>query len=464
MKFLVFFLLLSFSHLSFAADPEKGYDYLVNGGYIGCGIPIDVLKRVEPFLNAVPQSLSGWFNPLFQAPLFKKSEIPGRTGTNANLSHEFNAFVTRRGNEVANFNCLSCHSQRIGNQVIVGLGNSLRDFTYDIRFLLAEIRPFYRTSKEREEGAFFERSLSAISPYIQMHTVGVNPAINLTFALMAHRVPETLAWSDSFLMDPPSKEVPPVHVPPWWRMRKRKTMFYSGEIAGEHRRIMMLASSLCADSVDQVEEMDEAFKDVESYIHSLPPPPYPHSVDSALASRGKGLFLKNCASCHGTYGPNGVYSEKLIPIEIVKTDPALMIQETSKDHDRFIDWGRRSIYYTQETTFHPNQGYIAPALDGIWATAPYLHNGSVPNLEGVLNSSVRPKYWKRSFDSQDYDTIQLGWKYQSVSLWDVFDFLPFEKRFVYDTTLAGYSNQGHDFGDTLSQDERLSVIEYLKLL
>ena len=36
--------------------------------------------------------------------------------------------------------------------------------------------------------------------------------------------------------------------------------------------------------------------------------------------------------------------------------------------------------------FEPFDGYIAPPLDGIWITAPYLHNGSVPDLETLLNS------------------------------------------------------------------------------
>jgi hypothetical protein len=55
-------------------------------------------------------------------------------------------------------------------------------------------------------------------------------------------------------------------------------------------------------------------------------------------------------------------------------------------------------------------GYIAPPLDGIWATAPYLHNGSVPDLATLLKSSSRPTYWLRSFDDGDYDLTNVGWK------------------------------------------------------
>ena len=57
-------------------------------------------------------------------------------------------------------------------------------------------------------------------------------------------------------------------------------------------------------------------------------------------------------------------------------------------------------------------GYQAPPLDGIWATAPYFHNGSVPTLYHVLNSKARPRLFTRSFrtDKDDYDAIRLGWK------------------------------------------------------
>ena len=50
-------------------------------------------------------------------------------------------------------------------------------------------------------------------------------------------------------------------------------------------------------------------------------------------------------------------------------------------------------------------GYQAPPLDGVWATAPYFHNGSVPTLAGVLNSKARPKVFTRSYHTgeEDYD-------------------------------------------------------------
>jgi hypothetical protein len=112
------------------------------------------------------------------------------------------------------------------------------------------------------------------------------------------------------------------------------------------------------------------------------------------------------------------------------------------------------------------KGYQAPPLDGIWATAPYFHNGSVPTLYDVLNSKSRPQRYTRSFktDKEDYDFEKVGWKVTLVK-----DKLPntapaIERRKIYDTTLPGRSNAGHTYGDKLTDPERMAIIEYLKTL
>jgi hypothetical protein len=52
--------------------------------------------------------------------------------------------------------------------------------------------------------------IEGIAPYSQMSTVGANPATNLTWALIAHRDPETLAWSSKPLLEPPPLDPHPV--------------------------------------------------------------------------------------------------------------------------------------------------------------------------------------------------------------------------------------------------------------
>ena len=85
-----------------------------------------------------------------------------------------------------------------------------------------------------------------------------------------------------------------------------------------------------------------------------------------------------------------------------------------------------------------------------------MHNGSVPNLEAMLNSKIRPKYWQRSFSKPSYNYETPGWNFEVKESAD--------NNEVYNTTLEGYGNYGHTFGDKLSSGERKAVIEYLKTL
>ncbi len=117
--------------------------------------------------------------------------------------------------------------------------------------------------------------------------------------------------------------------------------------------------------------------------------------------------------------------------------------------------------------FRESEGYQAPPLDGIWATAPYLHNGSVPTLEGVLNSkgATEDPYSqfqnRRSGLRQGESRLEGGGAGRSRPDAKT---PAFERRKVYDTSKPGRGNGGHIYGDKLSDEERGQVIEYLKTL
>jgi hypothetical protein len=106
----------------------------------------------------------------------------------------------------------------------------------------------------------------------------------------------------------------------------------------------------------------------------------------------------------------------------------------------------------------PPHAYESRVLHGIWATAPYLHNGSVPNLWELLTP---PQQRKPFFmvGSKKYDPVNVGY---------VTDESPFKdsgKRVVSGSGVEpGNSNAGHDFGTKLSDDEKWQLIEYLKQL
>src|SRR5262249_26442492 len=114
-------------------------------------------------------------------------------------------------------------------------------------------------------------------------------------------------------------------------------------------------------------------------------------------------------------------------------------------------------------------GYQAPPLDGIWATAPYLHNGSVPTLHALLQSSTRPRRFTRppSTGFEHYDTVHVGWKFTEVRADELAATArrsPFQVKFIVDTARFGLSNRGHTFGHRPSEAQRMDLIEYLKTL
>jgi hypothetical protein len=135
-----------------------------------------------------------------------------------------------------------------------------------------------------------------------------------------------------------------------------------------------------------------------------------------------------------------------------------MLLKANHQNPQFIDWFNKSWFSqgSNAARLVPANGYVAPPLDGVWITAPYLHNGSVPNIEAVLNSKLRPVYWERDFNKPVYDYEKIGWVYEEKTK-------PTAKK-TYNTQLPGYGNHGHYFGDHLSSQERKAVIEYLKTL
>ena len=96
--------------------------------------------------------------------------------------------------------------------------------------------------------------------------------------------------------------------------------------------------------------------------------------------------------------------------------------------------------------------YRARPLNGIWATGPFLHNGSVPTLADLLEPvAERPTQF--TVGNTAFDPSQVGFMSASG-----------DAGFTVDTSISGNSNAGHTYGTSLSSDDRTALLEYLKSL
>ncbi len=119
--------------------------------------------------------------------------------------------------------------------------------------------------------------------------------------------------------------------------------------------------------------------------------------------------------------------------------------------------------YKADTTSNPYNSLLAykgRSLNGIWATAPYLHNGSVPSLYDLLlpkketDDPAEGQYRPDTFvvGSREFDPVKVGFRDAGYS------------GTIFDTRLRGNSNQGHEYGTDFTQVEREALVEYMKTL
>ncbi|NER51103.1 MAG: cytochrome c, partial [Symploca sp. SIO1A3] len=100
-------------------------------------------------------------------------------------------------------------------------------------------------------------------------------------------------------------------------------------------------------------------------------------------------------------------------------------------------------------------GYLSVSLDGLWLRAPYLHNGSVPYLEDLLEEPEnRTKVFYRGYDV--YNQEKVGFVAEGLEAEKV--------GFKYDTSVQANGNQGHLYGTDLSSEDKQALVEYLKTL
>ncbi len=344
-------------------------------------------------------------------------------------------------------NCFACHGGKVAGRTIPGLPNT----HYGLETLTEEARATkLLTGKPLSHQDYGQMRI----PLGGSH--GTTNAVVFGIVLDAFRKPD---MSVDTARDPGPLLHHDMDAPPWWHVKKKSRLYIDG-FSPKNHRVLMQFMLLPSTGRDEVLSWENDFRDVLAYIESVEAPAYPFPIDAGLAARGREAFAANCVECHGTYADDPAletYPERTVPIGVIGTD-RVRLDALSVPHRRHLGTTWMSRYGADPVVEDPG-GYVAPPLDGIWASAPYFHNGSVPTLAGVLSPEERPTIWRRTEDG--YDRARVGLEATSVEEVPATD-----ARFVFDTRQAatGKTNGGHTFAADLSPDTKRALLEYLKTL
>jgi hypothetical protein len=207
---------------------------------------------------------------------------------------------------------------------------------------------------------------------------------------------------------------------------------------------------------------------LEVLTHKLKPPMWPSDIfgpiDQAKAKAGEKIFNDTCRDCH---------QNRLYPLSDVGTDPkransfgqpvagkpfptaikpildGLKARALSDDGISAAD---QASWDANPVVWRATSQYLARALTGVWATAPYLHNGSVPTLWHLLHPAQRPP--KFVVGNREYDPEKLGYVTNGIG-------------WTFDVSQPGNGNFGHSgdrYGTGLTEDQKAALLEYLKTI
>jgi hypothetical protein len=454
--------------------------------------------------------------------------------------------------------CHGCHSGEVGSPadgkglgILYGGGSSLHDYNLFLRDMLP---------------LGYIPSAAMIANLNRTRGTSNASAINLAFFFQEEYDLDSIGGLVR------SGSTAGMDTPAWWNLGHRPVKFVDGIFATDASRVDLvfytpfygLLGAIGANLTDSAQAwMKQHGQQVNDWAASLKAPLYPRAIDIPLAEQGAVLFhqmnlwaegLNNpaprprggngsCASCHGAYSPRFVHDDRfledpalegvasfVVPMAIIDTDPV----RVEANNEGVQSAGSRNFFGYPETAgtledcgmqnrvTTRDQGYLAPPLYGVWATAPYLHNGSVPNLWELLKPADRPTIWRRvskparaaqvgrvvmGYDTnlaRAFDFERVGFRYDVLACGDpgtqvgidctempgaelpiqaALDLLfanvvgawnllyppitsneQVEERKIYNTHLFAQQNRGHAFAAVLSDAERRAIIEYLKTL
>jgi mono/diheme cytochrome c family protein len=217
----------------------------------------------------------------------------------------------------------------------------------------------------------------------------------------------------------------------------------------------------------RIPELLPRTREIMAWLDETPTPVFPGPIDEPKAQRGAGLFADHCSSCHGQYVETEGrpqlqrYPNKLVPMARIGTDPGRARAVTTE-----AVWHMQRSVLGDDLRPKAHDGYVAPSLSGIWATAPYLHNGSVPTLWHMMRPESRPRRFQVGGHALDYRTVGIAGQPDARQDWHYPDgYRPWSTPQWLDTREAGNGNGGHERPfDELTEPQKDDLLEYLKRL
>lgn len=374
--------------------------------------------------------------------------------------------------------CVACHSGKAAGQYIIGIGNKNIDpgqigmdgIRIETAFkkwtdLLASTNLKTKSTHYREiENSSIRLMRKLADPRLSAVTQGLVP-VSLVGSWFYEVAGEKI---------PDHGFIGAVKVPSWFGFEKKLEVGQFADAIGKgHPPGWIIGVEITSGQKPQtIRNYFSRVEHASDLLSALKPPKYPFAINVERAARGQVIFEQTCAKCHGTYEylANGdpIYkAPKVIPLEKVGTDPDRLDYVTEDFLARVSSSPLNDLIQLSE--YAGKRMYVAPRLHAIWSRFPYLHNASVPTLRDLLEPAAkRPKLFSlaNAGEKSRYDSVRGGltMPHRDHELSSLIDDYKNGERWIYDVTVHGQSNQGHEKLVDRSDAEKDDIVEYLKTL
>ena len=233
-----------------------------------------------------------------------------------------------------------------------------------------------------------------------------------------------------------------------WNVGHRPWVHWDGNTRSPIGRNLLATLGLGAPLIGKHGELDfTGLLRQTTLSETISAPRYPFAIDQAAAKRGAAVYQANCAKCHdGAEGDSRLYGASEVGTDSLRAE--LFTPTQAERLDKFLAELEIVGYQPpKQPGIRSTQKYFSPSMWGVWARSPYLHNGSVRTMDELLTP---PEQRAKSFHRGTgvYDTTAMGYRDEGA--------------YLLDTTAAGNSNAGHNYGTSLANTQKKDLIEYLK--